>query len=144
MKVTKKTGQIGCLICIFLLTNILLTGCPSPFVYGRHPTEQPGTIWRSEDGNIEFYVPKDETDPVGTMKVNGETLDILIYMWTVEPSVSIHLRSVAETYTDHHITEPMILDGDSQVISKDTFHITVWTSPYFQEGDTIVFHKVDS
>ena len=139
-----KTYKAVSIMCMLLCLNLLLTGCPSFYVYGRHPTEQPGTIWRSEDGTIEFYVPEDETDPFGTMNVDGQTLDITIYMWLVEPSVTVHLRSVAETYTDHHITEPMILDGNSQVISKNTFCITVWESPYFQKDDIIIFHKVDS
>lgn len=128
---------------MLLCLTFFLTGCPNPYVYGRHPIEQPLTTWRSEDGRVEFSIPEDMfMDPTGIIKADGQEIDVTFYMTTVETGISVVITD-SIIWVDGRYQAQHLEDWGSQVISKKEFRVEVKKTTYFQEGDIIVFHRVD-
>ena len=136
-----KKSKLLRVICILLCATLFLTGCKDPYQFYLHPSHQTSTIWISEDGSITFQISEDRSTWVlGTMKVDGQNLDIIIDMAPAEHWANVYLMSATGTIPP---IEPRIEGWHTTVVSKKTFRIEIRESIYFREGQTIVFHRVD-
>lgn len=156
-------------LCLFLCLSLLLIGCRVTLWSFTNPTEQPNTIWRSEDGTMEFRISEDgDCAARGTMNVNGETLDVIYNIAPAERSITVYLAEYWDrfshegfvaidletikdptlwaTYVDTQVMDltNLLEDWYCSATSRNSFKVTVQKTTYFQESDIIVFHKVDS
>ena len=121
-------------ICVLVSLTLFLTACPSPFAFGKHPTEQPGTTWRSSDGRVTFYIHADKS-VTGTIIAGEDTIDIELSMWNLETGIGVYM-------SDDRSAVP-VEEWQSQVISDSEFHVTVVRAKYLEQNETLVFYRVD-
>lgn len=128
------------LVClIIILSNF--TGCVSPIMKAKHPSEQENTTWMSENGNITFYVG-DEPYPIfGEIVIEDEIIDVWIRMSTLATTViSVYQK---EGYGADNINEYYLEGWSTQEIKKDKLVVTVYRGNLHEEGTEIVFHRVE-
>ena len=109
----------------------------------RDPLRQPGTEWKSENGEISFFV-EEKFCAKGTIVVDNESVGICII-----PVGSYSERGM--TIFDIGVLEDNVIDeSDKYEIcsvsykSKNEFVITIQRTTFFEEGQTITFHRIDS
>ena len=139
----KKQKIMIALALVLIVLTILGINELTP---GLHPTEQPGTTWSTEDGAVTFHIP-DHNAPLGTptygvINSNNDTINVAFAM--------SNLAGVVGAYTPEDYTK--LQNGEvafsfetwTEVsIKENRFVVRVTSTTYFNEGQELVFFKVE-
>ncbi len=124
------------LIAILLLCTC---GCVNPFLYGRYPSDQPGTTWATQDNKVSFSIPEDKTNPIlGHIRTVETDVQVQFHMSVITPTVYI-------TYQVYGEGDVVIPDETwhPTCTRKNKFVVEIEESNYFEKGEKLVFYKTD-
>ena len=128
-------------LCVGLLLLGMLSGCTSFLLRNRHPSDQPGTTWRTEDGTVVFSVKEYDPSGYGYIQTEEGKVDIVISMGMTTSMILI-------SYADEHANTgenqpiPTFARWTTESVRKNTFVVRVNETVYFEPGQLLTFHKV--
>ena len=127
-------------LCIGILLLGMLFGCTSFYLRNRHPSDQPGTTWRTEDGSVVFSVKENGPSGYGYIQTEEGKVDIVISMGM---TTSMILISYAEDYANLEELQPLptFARWDTESVREDRFVVKVIETVYFEPGQLLTFHK---
>lgn len=143
MKKMHKKGWLIVLSLLFIVTvAFVLTHYKS--YLGKRPCDQPGTVWKSNNGAITFSID-DLGAGTGTINHNGETVDIAV---EIGPATGLDVYPLSSVVRDGDIRT---ISGDARLehwvgtFKKDSeFTAEVKESTYYDIGDKIHFYRLDA
>ena len=129
-----------CILCVLYLVLSILSGCTSFYLRNRHPSDQPGTTWRTEDGSVVFSVKEYDPSGYGYIQTEEGKVDIVISMGM---TTSMILISYAEDHANLEELQPLptFARWDTESVRADTFVVKVIETVYFEPGQILTFHK---
>lgn len=139
-----KKQQIIIVLALVLIA-LIIVGI-NELTPGLHPAEQPGTTWSTENGTVTFHIP-DHSDPLGTPAYGVIISDNDIINVAFAMS---NLAGVVGAYTPEDYTK--LQNGEiafsfetwTEVsIKTNRFVVRVTSTTYFDEGEELVFFKVE-
>lgn len=112
--------------------------------FGKRPCDQPGTTWKSDDGNITFSI--DELGAgKGWININDESIAIAV---SIGPATGLDiypLSGVVQDEESRRILGDICLEHWLGTFKKDSeFIAEVKESTYYSMGDKIHFYRVDN
>ena len=130
--------QLSVMLAFFAGVGFFLVNyTKNPITIARHPNNQPGTTWVSQDGSVRFTIREDKVGE-GTLIHDGKTVcfvlveDMAVTMMLCDPVIysndGIRGEDIYEKWICHFY-------------SKDKFVATVIQTTYFSEGQRIIFCK---
>lgn len=127
---------LAILLCLIII--LPLCGCDYKSWYGHRPCDQERSMWRSEDGRVEFFMENGN----GTGVLHTEKGNVDIYVG-IGPASEIGIYDLSCVQVDRITGFPFeTWDGDFK--ADDRFVATVKETTYFTPGEQIAFYRVDN
>lgn len=150
MKTRNCASRVIVFLIIIAMVVSMMAGCSyfkSRFksYYGKRPCDQSETRWISEDGNIVFS--NILGCMTGEMIVNNQTISISVGMEAVSLEVYLFEDRFADNLpngTSELVFQEAIEKWEGTFHTQNCFSVIVKKTTYFQEGQQIVFHRVEN
>ena len=122
-----------------IVVIVMLCGCQYKEYFGNRPCDQPETKWVSEDGTIVFSVGENSLS-TGTIQVGDTEIDVFI---SIGPATQIQVYPL-ESVDGNTVNGFPFETWHGDFKHDNRFTATIEETTYFEVGERIVFHRVDS